>query len=129
MSHKFRAMIATWFPLLLLLLNFTEQATAQDVCPPWFIPDNTSRTGCSCSSSALEVKCGKHFSLLHFGICMTYNSAVGLTEFGRKAPAKVTLSSSLQKNYCHETIIGQLLLLQPYKKSILFETFSLKHSL
>ena len=80
-------MIATWFPLLLLLLNFTEHATAQD---------DTSSTGCSCFSSALEVKCGKHFSLLHFGVCMTYNSAVGLTEFGRKAPAKVTLSSSLQ---------------------------------
>ena len=76
-------MNATWFSLLLLLLNFTEQATAQDVCPPWFIPDNTCSTGCSCSSSAPGVKCGKHFSLMHFGICMTYNSVIGSTECGR----------------------------------------------
>ena len=69
-SYNLRAMYATWHSLLLLLLNFTEQATAQDVCPPWFIPDDTSSTGCSCFSSAPEVKCGKRFSLMHFGIIM-----------------------------------------------------------
>ena len=30
-----------------------------------------------------DVKCSKHLSLMHFGICMTYNSAVEMTEFGR----------------------------------------------
>ena len=82
-TEKFRAMKATWPSLLLLLLNITEQATARNVCPPWFIPDNTSRTGCSCPGFTPDVKCGKHFSLMHFGICMTYNSAIELTEFGR----------------------------------------------
>ena len=81
-SHKFRAMKANWPSLLLLLLIFTEHTTARDVCPPWFIPDNTSSTGCSCSDSTPEVKCGKDFSLMHFGICITYNSAIELTEYG-----------------------------------------------
>ena len=76
-------MKATWFSLLLLLLNLTKQATARDVCPPWFIPDDTSSTGCSCYSYTPAVRCGKHFSLIHFGICMTYNSAIEVTEFGR----------------------------------------------
>ena len=76
-------MKVTWPFLLLLLLNFTEHATARNVCPPWFIPDSTSSTGCSCSSSTPEVKCGKHSSLMHFGICMTYDSAIEMTEFGR----------------------------------------------
>ena len=75
-------MKVNWPSSLLLLLIFTEQATARDVCPPWFIPDNTSITGCSCHSFTPDVMCGKHFSLMHFGICITYNSAVELTEFG-----------------------------------------------
>ena len=65
-----------------LLFMFTEQTTALQNCPSWFVPDNSSSTGCSCQSYFTEVKCGPDFPLLHFGYCMTYNSATETTEFG-----------------------------------------------
>ena len=69
--------------LLILLFSFTEEtATQQDTCPPWFIPDNTSITGCSCHHHKSKVLCGSDFPLLHFGFCMTYNSTAGATEYG-----------------------------------------------
>ena len=69
--------------LVILLSSFTEQTTTRrDVCPPWFIPDNRSSTGCSCSDSYQVVKCGSDFPLLQFGYCMTYNSTTGATEYG-----------------------------------------------
>ena len=69
--------------MLIFLFSFTEQTIAQrHVCPPWFIPDNTSITGCSCRSFSAQLKCGLNFSLLNFGNCMTYNSTTGVTEFG-----------------------------------------------
>ena len=69
--------------LLAFLLSFPEQATAQqDVCPPWFTPDNRSSTGCSCRHVGSEVYCGSDIPLLHFGFCMTYNSTCKTTEFG-----------------------------------------------
>ena len=69
--------------LLIALFSFTVQTTAQqDVCPPWFIPDNRSSTGCSCQQYASKVHCGPDFPLLRFGACMTYNSTTGATEFG-----------------------------------------------
>ena len=71
------------FFVLIVLFSLTDQTAAQrQVCPPWFIPDNTSITGCSCSSPSSQVKCGLNFSLLHFGNCMTYNTTTGATEFG-----------------------------------------------
>ena len=67
--------------LIVLLLSFSEQITAQrDVCPPWFVPDNRSCIGCSCSSPVAEVKCGVNFTLLRFGYCMTYNNLTEMTE-------------------------------------------------
>ena len=71
--------------LIILLSSFTAQTTARDVCPPWFVPDNTSSTGCSCNSSSSSIKCASdfhHFPLLHLGSCMTYNSETGATEAG-----------------------------------------------
>ena len=69
--------------LVILLSSFTEQTTTRrDICPPWFIPDNSSRTGCSCSDSYQAVVCGSDFPLLQFGYCMTYNSTTGATEYG-----------------------------------------------
>ena len=69
--------------LLFALFSFTEQTTAQrDVCPPWFIPDNRSCTGCSCYDSYREVKCNVNVTLLYPGYCMTYNSTNEITEYG-----------------------------------------------
>ena len=69
--------------LVILLFSFTEQTTTQqDVCPPWFIPDNGSSTGCSCSDSHQLVKCRPDFPLLQFGYCMTYNNTTWATEYG-----------------------------------------------
>ena len=81
--HKNYIMKANCFFLLILLISFTEQTTAQqDDCPPWFIPDNTSSSGCSCHQDGAKVYCGTDFVLLHFGFCMTYNNITGATEFG-----------------------------------------------
>ena len=76
-------MKATLFFLLILLISFTQQTTTaqQSVCPPWFIPDNISSTGCSCYSTAL-VRCESHSPSLQFGYCMTYDNATGATEYG-----------------------------------------------
>ena len=69
--------------LFIFMFSFTEQTTAQrDVCPPWFIPDNTSITGCSCHQDGAKVYCGPGFVSLHLGFCMTYNNNTGATEFG-----------------------------------------------
>ena len=82
-GHKNYIMKANCFFLLILLFSFPEQTTAQrDVCPPWFIPDNTSSTGCTCHQYDTKVNCGPDFPLLHFGFCMTYNNKTGNTEFG-----------------------------------------------
>ena len=71
------------FFLLILLFSVTDQTTAQrDVCPPWFILDNTSSTGCSCHHSYAGVKCSSDFPLLQFGYCMTYNATTDTTEYG-----------------------------------------------
>ena len=71
------------FGALIFLLSFTEQTIAQqDVCPPWFIPDNTSITGCSCHYEVAKVNCGPDFPNLHFGFCMTYNNTTGVTAYG-----------------------------------------------
>ena len=69
--------------LLIILIVTVQSAIQQNVCPPWFIPDNSSSTGCSCQNLyAKEVKCGVDFSLLQFGFCMTYNSTAENTEYG-----------------------------------------------
>ena len=71
------------FGVLILLFSFTEQTVAQqDVCPTWFIPDNTSSTGCSCHQHDAKVMCGSDFPFLQFGFCMTYDNTTGVTEFG-----------------------------------------------
>ena len=77
-------MKAIQFLLLISLLSFTEQTIAhRDVCPPWFVHDNRSKTGCSCHGSySGEVKCGPEFPELHLGFCMTYNSVTETTEYG-----------------------------------------------
>ena len=72
-----------WSFLLILLFSFTgETAALKDICPTWFLPDNTSSTKCSCHGSHLEVRCGSDFPLLHFGFCMTYNSTSETTGYG-----------------------------------------------
>ena len=73
------------FFLLILQFSFIilEQITAQqDVCPPWFIPDNRSNTGCSCHTFFNEVICGSHSALLKLGFCMTYNYTTETAEYG-----------------------------------------------
>ena len=70
---------------LLIVLSFTDQTTAQrDVCPPWFVPDNMTRTGCSYNSYGRDVKClsDSDSLFLQLGNCMTYNSATNTTEYG-----------------------------------------------
>ena len=85
LSQEYRVMKANLSPfgVLIFLFSFTEQTTAQqDVCPPWFIPDNTSSTGCSCHHDDVKVICGPDFPFLHFGFCMTYSNKTGATEYG-----------------------------------------------
>ena len=77
---KHYTMKANWSFLLIFLCSSTT--AQQDVCPPWFVPDNKSSTGCSCHSSHMEVICGADFPLLHLGYCMTYNNTTGITEYG-----------------------------------------------
>ena len=71
--------------LVLIVFSFTDQTTAQhDVCPPWFVPDNTSRTGCSCNSHGRGVKClsDSDSLFMQLGNCMTYNSTTNTAEYG-----------------------------------------------
>ena len=69
------------FGVIIFLFSFTEETIAQrDVCPPWFIPDNTSE--CSCHHDGDKVYYCPDFTLLHFGYCTTYNSTTGATEYG-----------------------------------------------
>ena len=71
------------FFLLILLFCVSEETTAQqDVCPPWFIPDNTSSTGCYCQKYFTTFYCGPDFLLLRFGFVMTYNNTSGVIEYG-----------------------------------------------
>ena len=67
---------------MLVLFSIWQTSAQQDVCPPWFVPDNTSCTGCSCYHYTSKVNCGPDFTLLYFGYCMTYNNTTGSTEFG-----------------------------------------------
>ena len=76
-------MKAKWHFLFIFLITLTEQSTAQqDICPPWFIADNRSSTGCSCHSLYPNVLCGSDYPLLHLGNCMTYNSETKVTAVG-----------------------------------------------
>ena len=76
-------MKVNWHFLFIFLFTITEQSTAQqDICPPWFIPNNRSSTGCSCHNSRPNVLCRSHFPLLHVGNCMTYNSETKVTAVG-----------------------------------------------
>ena len=69
--------------LLILLFTLTKQTTTYQIaCPPWFIPDNRSTTGCSCYDSHPAVRCGSDFPLLRLGYCMTYNTSAESTEYG-----------------------------------------------
>ena len=68
------------FGVFIFLCNFLEHTTAQqDV---WFVPDNTSITGCSWHHDGAKVTCGPDFPLLCFGSCMTYNNKTGATKHG-----------------------------------------------
>ena len=58
---KFRVMQVTWF-LLIVIISFTRQTNGA-ACPPWFVADNTSSTGCSCIGSPTAVTCGKKLSI------------------------------------------------------------------
>ena len=76
-------MKAKWHFLFIFLFTLTEQSTAQqDICPPWFVSDNRSSTGCSCHSIYPDVRCGSDYPLLHLGNCMTYNSETKVTAVG-----------------------------------------------
>ena len=69
--------------LLILLSSFSKWIAAkQDICPPWFFPDNRSISKCSCIDSDPYVKCSSEFPSLQFGFCMTYDNATETTEFG-----------------------------------------------
>ena len=70
------------FVPLLSFVNLEQTTAQQDVCPPWFIPDNKSSTGCSCRTSYDEVVCGSHSALLKLGFCMTYNYTTETAEYG-----------------------------------------------
>ena len=71
------------FSVFIFLFSFVEETIGkQDVCPSWFIPDNTSITGCYCYQHVSKVYCGPDFPLLRFGYCMTYNNTTGTTEYG-----------------------------------------------
>ena len=71
------------FSVFIFLFSFVEQTIAkQDVCPSWFIPDNTSITGWYYYLHGSKVMCGPDFLLLRFGYCMTYNNTTGTTEYG-----------------------------------------------
>ena len=71
------------FGVLFFLFSFVEQSIAeQDVCPSWFIPDNTSITGWYRYQYGAEVICHPDFLLLRFGYCITYNNTTGTTEYG-----------------------------------------------
>ena len=72
-----KVMKVTWCFLLILLSTL-----AAAVCPPWFIPDNRSSTGCSCQGSPTAAKCGENSPLLHFGYCATYDSTSEKTNHG-----------------------------------------------
>ena len=78
-ASMYRVMEVILF-LLIFLSGLMRQTAA--VCPPWFIPDNSSRTGCSCHKYGAGVKCGKNSSLLQFGYCMTYDNTTERTEYG-----------------------------------------------
>ena len=67
--------------LLISLFSFTVQTTA-NVCPPWFIPDNRSSTGCSCHRYHAGAKCNLNYTLLQFAYCMTHNCKTDTTAFG-----------------------------------------------
>ena len=72
-----------WSLLLILPFSFMGETAVQErVCPPWFFPDDTSSTGCSCVGSHSEVRCGSDFPLLHFGFCMTYNRSTETVDYG-----------------------------------------------
>ena len=63
-------------------MNLESASAQQDVCPPWFVPDNESNSGCSCHKSYNEVICGSHSALLKLGFCMTYNYTTKTAEYG-----------------------------------------------
>ena len=72
-----------WSRLLpLAFLAIAQSAAHRDVCPPWFIPDNSSSTGCSCFLGSREVSCFADLTLLEIGFCMTYNSSTESTSYG-----------------------------------------------
>ena len=73
-------MQVTWF-VLIVIISFTRQ-TNSTACPPWFVADNTSSTGCSCIGSPTAVTCGKNSPLLKLGFCMTYDSTTEQTDYG-----------------------------------------------
>ena len=76
-------MKAVLLTFLFIFMFVLKQTTAQrDVCPPWFVLDERSSTGCSCSNAVGVIKCGSEYPLLHFGFCMTYNSSSETTECG-----------------------------------------------
>ena len=57
------------FGMLIFLFSFTEQTIAQrDLWALWFIPDNTSITGCSCQK--YNFIWSQDFPLLQFGYCI-----------------------------------------------------------
>ena len=113
-GHKNYIMKTDCFFLLILLFCFSEQPTAQrDTCPPWFIPDNTSNTGCSCHWHYPQVMCGPDFPFLRFGFCMTYNNRTGATEYG---------ACPYIAHYNTTTILGDVFFIQmPSNVSLLNE--------
>ena len=66
----------------LAFLAIVQSAAHQDVCPPWFFPDNSSSTGCSCFLGSGEVSCFADLTLLQIGFCMTYDSSTESTSYG-----------------------------------------------
>ena len=69
-------MKAIWCILLTLLLNFTEQTTAQqDVCAHYSVPDNSTHFG----PFQPTLECSSGHPILKLGDCVTYNNK---TKFG-----------------------------------------------
>ena len=58
---------------------YARQDTQDDLCPPWFFYNTTTKT-CECYSSPSTdhiVRCGEKEALLKLGYCMTYEEGSG----------------------------------------------------
>ena len=92
--------------LCLLVLVFTVtvlSAAQQDVCPPWFIPDNSSSTGCSCALHTRVESCvvetSHYCRLASVWPTMTQVDPVHMSCISKLLPLKISSFFSFQIMY------------------------------